>query len=129
MSEITVGIPTFNAMKYLPYILEKLQHQKIPNLPVIIQDQGSVDGIHGYLSNISVTNWFSKKSQELNSLIIGFVAGRQDPKLHPYVNAMRARKSIAKSVKTEFVFFLDPDVALAPFTLKNMLEASLIINI
>lgn len=120
MSEITVAIPSFNAMKYLPYVLERLQHQKIPNLQVLIWDNGSNDGTWGYLSNVCATNYFIKKSQEKNALNIAFFSHQQDLKKHPYVNAMIARKGLSKIVKTKYVFMLDPDVLIKPLSLPRL---------
>lgn len=119
---ITVGIPSFNAVKYLPYILERLQHQKIPNLPVIIWDNGSWDGTVGYVSNVLATNYWAKKSQEKNGLNLYFFTKPQDSKQHPYVNAMAARKQIAALTKTPYLFFLDPDVLIRQMSLPRLKE-------
>ncbi len=122
MSEITVAIPSYNAVMYLPYIFSRLQHQKIPNLPVILMDQGSRDGTQGWASSVMGNNFYAKKSQEKNALNFSFFQRQQDPKSHPYVNAMAARQGIAKLVKTKYVFFLDPDVLIKPLVLPRLID-------
>lgn len=122
MSEITVAIPSYNCVKYLPYVLSRLQHQKIPNLRVIIWDNGSTDGTVGYVQDVWASNYFAKNSQEKNALHIQFFSKPQNPKNHPYVNAMEARRQLAKLVKTPYVFFLDPDVLIRPLSLPRILQ-------
>lgn len=129
MSDITVAIPSFNCAKYLPYVLERLQHQKIPNLKVIIWDNGSTDGTIGYVQDVWANNHFTKKAQDKNSLVIQFFSKPQNNKNHPYVNAMYARKQLAKLVKTEYVFFLDPDVLIKPLSLPRLHQELLDTNV
>ncbi len=122
MSEITIAVPTHNCSLYVRYVLDRLTHQKIPNLPVIAMDNGSTDGTIGLLSEIAGRNFYHKKSQEKNALQFRFFMGMHNPKDHPYVNAMKTRKAIAELVKTPYVFFLDPDVLIKPLILPRLLD-------
>ena len=51
MSEITVVIPNYNGMKYLPECLEALQNQELgtPDFTVLVVDNGSADGSVAFL--------------------------------------------------------------------------------
>lgn len=122
MSEITVIIPSYNAAMYLPYVMTRLQHQKIPNLPVIVMDNGSTDGTSGLCGEWMARNYFQKKSQEKNAINFFYMQRQQSPKDHPYVSAMKARSAGARMVKTPYVFFLDADVLIRQNSLPKMLE-------
>lgn len=120
MTDITVAIPSYNCSLYIRYVLDKLTHQKTPNLPVLIMDNGSTDGTIGLLSELMGRNFYQKKSQEKNALWLHFFQGIHEHSAHPWVNAFRTRRKLAELCRTEFIFFLDPDVALLPLTLPRL---------
>jgi glycosyltransferase involved in cell wall biosynthesis len=122
MSEIAVAIPNYNSVMYLPYVMTRLQHQKIPNLPVMIMDQGSTDGTMGWASEVMGRGYYNKKSQEKNAIILSVFSRLQDPKKHPYVNAMDARVQMARLARTPYIFFLDPDVLIKQLSLRRLQE-------
>src|SRR5574343_184888 len=122
MSEVTVGIPTYNCAMYLPYVLSKLKMQKIPNLPVIVYDNGSTDGTVGFCSEWFMNNHFKQNTKEENNLNFSFFAGLHDPSKEGWVNGQMTRKLIAKLVQTKYVFFLDPDVLIRPLVILRMLD-------
>ena len=64
MREITVVIPNYNGMKYLPECLQALSNQEsgTPDFAVLVIDNGSTDGsvefLKGYGGDISIENCF-----------------------------------------------------------------------
>ena len=64
MREITVVIPNYNGMKYLPECLQALSNQEsgTPDFAVLVIDNGSTDGsvefLNGYGGNISMETCF-----------------------------------------------------------------------
>lgn len=122
--EVTVAMPIFNASGTIKAVLDKLTYQKIPNLEVLMMDNGSTDGTIGLLSELCARNYYlHKKAQDRNNLLLKYFIGIHDHTKHPYENAQMTRKILARQVKTEFVFFLDTDVILPPFSIPRMLEA------
>ncbi len=53
MPTVTVVIPTYNAINYLPKALESLLHQTFTNFEVIIIDDGSTDSTAQWLGNLT----------------------------------------------------------------------------
>jgi len=52
MSELSIIIPSYNEIKTLPFILEKLDSLPFNDMEVIVVDDGSIDGTFSYLNNI-----------------------------------------------------------------------------
>lgn len=53
MRQITVGIPVFNAMPYLPESLESILRQEYSDLEILVINDGSTDGSREYLHSVS----------------------------------------------------------------------------
>ncbi len=122
MNTVTVAIPSFNAVKYLPYIMERLQMQKIPNLPCVIWDVGSVDGTKALVGNWQATGYTQRKAQEQNAVLLNYFSGSQDNSKHPWQRVYKTRREISEVVKTEFIFFLDPDVLIRQMTIFRLMN-------
>jgi len=119
---ITVGIPIFNGANTIKTVLDKLTLQRIPNLPVMVYDNQSTDGTIGLCSELSGRKYYANKIGKDNcTLNFNFFSGTHEPN-HPYQNALRTRKLIAKIATTEYIFFLDSDVILPPNSLLTLLE-------
>ena len=52
MPLITVGIPVFNAMPYLPESLESIRRQAYADFEILVINDGSTDGTRDYLASI-----------------------------------------------------------------------------
>ena len=52
MTQITVGIPVFNAMPYLPEALESILRQSFTDFTILAINDGSTDGSLEYLQSI-----------------------------------------------------------------------------
>src|SRR4029077_2467321 len=52
MLKVTVGIPVYNAMPYLPETLESLQQQSHTDFEILVINDGSTDGSMEYLQSI-----------------------------------------------------------------------------
>lgn len=53
MTILTVGIPVYNGMPYLPETVESILRQSHSDFEFIIIDDGSTDGTHAYLETLS----------------------------------------------------------------------------
>jgi cellulose synthase/poly-beta-1,6-N-acetylglucosamine synthase-like glycosyltransferase len=121
--QITVCIPTHNAAATLKVALEKLQLQRIPNLKVLIYDNGSRDGTAGMLGEVTATNFYQMKpALDKYGIDITFLVGTHNDKMSPYQNGLDTRHKLARLVTTEYIFFLDPDVLLTPNSIPQALE-------
>lgn len=120
--EVTVGIPVFNGSATIRGVLDRLTLQEFPNLKVFVYDNGSTDGTQGLMSELVARGFYGKKEQYKTSLDITFFPGLHDDKLIPYQNALVTRQKIAKLVNTEFIFFLDSDVIIQPYAMKQLLK-------
>ena len=52
MRQITVGIPVFNAMPYLPESLESILRQSYSDFEILVINDGSTDGGRDYLRSV-----------------------------------------------------------------------------
>ena len=119
---ITVGIPLYNGASTIKGCLDRLTLMNIPNLNVIVYDNGSDDGSNGLLGELAGTKYYLRtKKPDTCTLNLTYFQGHHE-KQHPYENAMRTRKLIAKLCKDEYIFFLDPDVILPPNSLNFLME-------
>lgn len=94
---ISIIIPAFNEEKYLPKLLECIKHQTYKNYEVIVADADSID----------------KTSQ---------MAKKYGCKIAKGGMPAAGRNSGAKIAKGSILLFLDADVQLGKYFLRNMLD-------
>ncbi|MFA6171879.1 MAG: glycosyltransferase family A protein [Patescibacteria group bacterium] len=107
---ISVIIPLYNQAKNLPSCLESILIQTIPELEVIIVDDGSSD------QSRAVAESYKKKFGEKD---ISFRLLNHDMNK----GAPAARNTGFRSSKGEYLFFCDADVVLSQEALSSMLNA------
>lgn len=122
MNEITVAIPLYNAVRTLDYVVSRLKMQKIPNLKCLIMDFGSTDGARALVGSWQASGYLMQHSQEQNSVHLTYLLGTQDQTIHPWRRVYESRQDMAAVIKTDLIFFLDPDVLIRPLTLSRMLN-------
>lgn len=102
MEEITVVIPNYNGMKYLPDCISALEQQEAgtPDFAVLVVDNGSTDGSVGYLQENSSriqTIYLTENTGFCHAVNVGIAASRapyvillnNDTKVYPgFVNAL-----------------------------------------
>ncbi len=121
-TEITVCIPVYNAKNTIGRVLDCLTKQQLP-LTVIAMDNGSNDGTASLLAELAGRQYYMRpKSQDHSPLDFRFFMGAQDRNKTPFQNALAMRQSLAKLVKTPYIFFLDADVLMQPFSLIPLFE-------
>jgi glycosyltransferase involved in cell wall biosynthesis len=123
MSEVTVGIPIFNGAATIKGVLDRLTLMRIPNLPVLVYDNGSFDGTNGLMGELAGRGYYKgKQSQDKTTLDLKYFIGTHKNDEHPYQNALRTRHLIASIASTPYIFFLDSDVILPPNAILTLLE-------
>ena len=121
--DITVAIPTHNAAQTMRVCLDKLQVQRIPDLKVLVYDNGSRDGTFGMMSELMANKYYAiKPALDKYSLDITFFQGKHDDKISPYQNGWLTKKLLGKLITTKYIFFLDPDVLIPPNAIPMMIE-------
>jgi glycosyltransferase involved in cell wall biosynthesis len=89
--KISIVIPSLNKVKYIGETLESITSQNYPNLEVIIQDGGSVDGTLEIIKKYSakypkIIKWESKKDKgQLSAITIGMKKAKGE--ILAYINA------------------------------------------
>ena len=116
-ARITVAIPTYNAIRYLPRVFDGLLRQDI-TFKLLLCDNESEDGtgiwlrspvVHKYwhsLSGNSIRGW-----RQLNPI------PRTGDKQR---DVATVRASLTQAVSTEYIFMLDQDVVLPPGALRDI---------
>lgn len=104
MVKISVVIPAFNAMRYLPQTVESVIHQTYEDFEVVIVNDGSFDGIEGWFNKSVTDPRFRLISQENQGL-------------------SGARNTGIKNSRGEFIAFLDADDLWCPTKLEKQLQA------
>ncbi len=64
MKALTVLLPTYNGMRFLPELIGSLKAQTVGDLGVLIQDDGSEDGTIAYLDEIFAAPMFRAGSEQ-----------------------------------------------------------------
>ncbi len=111
--DVTVAIPTFNSTCTIMSVLQRLFHQGIKPMILII-DNGSKDGTVEMLQAVIDNKWFGTADIVLQTAP-QLIGGRE--KSIPYI-----RYKLAQAVKTEYLFFLDSDVLLPGYCLPGLKE-------
>jgi len=108
MNEITVVIPNYNGMKYLPECLEALtmQNPNGPKFDVVVVDNGSTDGSVSFLEN------YEKERLELQNLFL-----EENTGFDYAVNVG------IKATDSPYVILLNNDTKVYPDFVKSLYEA------
>lgn len=101
--DVTVAIPTFNSTCTIMPVLQRLFHQGIKPV-ILIMDHGSKDGTVEMLHAAIKNKWFGTADIQIEAAP-QLMGGRG--KNIPYI-----RHKLAQAVQTEYLFFLDSDVLL-----------------
>lgn len=102
MPKVTVIIPAYNAMKYLPETVESLRNQTLTDFEVLIVNDGSSDGIVEWASQIT-----DSRIRLISQVNQGTAAARN--------------KGISES-KGEYIAFLDADDIWEPTKLEKQAQ-------
>ena len=101
---ISIIIPVYNVENYLHYAMDSLFRQTYKNFEVILVNDGSTDN-SGKLCE--------EYAQEYDNV---FVYHKKNAGLSD------ARNFGVENAKTDWIFFLDPDDYIEPFTLELLVE-------
>lgn len=104
MLEVSVVIPAYNAMKYLPQTVESVLHQTYKEFEVVIVNDGSTDDIETWFAESVTDPRFRLISQENKGL-------------------SGARNTGIEQAKGEFIAVLDADDLWHPTKLEKQVEA------
>ena len=123
MTEITVAIPALNSATSIKSCLDRLTQQKIPNLPVLVYDEGSIDGTTGLVSELVGRGYYKvKQNLSYSTLQLMLFQGGREGNKSAYQNALIGRQKLARIATTTYIFFLDADVMLPPNCLATLLK-------
>ena len=89
MNELTVIMPVYNAMPYLPAAIDSILGQTLRDFELLIVDDGSTDGSGDYLRSLSDSR-------------VHVVAGE-------HVGLTAAKNSLIERVRTTYCAFMDAD--------------------
>jgi len=112
--DVTVLIPTYNGSDTIQLVLTKGLMQQGINPKVIIMDNGSVDGTYEMLDTAIKNKWYGGLSIEIHK------CERVDAE--PKINKCLVRQKLAQMAKTKYTFWLDDDVLLPSFGIRQMLD-------
>ncbi len=115
--DITIAIPVFNGIKTLPVVLDSLANPKytgLKNIDVLCIDNGSQDGSAEFLDVVIRNKWY----HHLN------IIKKSEPQKPGGVtaNIPVMRKKLADNVDTKYIMYLNHDIYLAPFAIKDLYE-------
>ena len=110
--DLTVLMPTYNGADTIMKALSALPHQGL-RLRVVILDNESEDGTFELITSAIEKKWF-KMDVEIQKL--KRIAGGSKE------NKCNIRTALAKLAKSKFVFWLDDDILLPPYALRNMYD-------
>ena len=111
--DITVLMPTYNGSDTIQLALKALANQGV-NPKVVVMDNGSEDGTHEMLEAAIKNKWFKGMHVELHKL------ERLDG--GPKENKCNIRTALAKMADTKYTFWLDDDILLPSFAIRQMLD-------
>ena len=117
--ELTVAIPTFNSMVFLPRVLEALCLQNHP-FKLLFADNSSQDGTDAWLRCPDVARYWKRLS--FRSIRDWRVLPRVPHGPDRMTNAARMLAVLAASADTELIFHLDHDVVLPPGSIRDIVE-------
>ncbi|KMT66531.1 glycosyltransferase family 2 protein [Catenovulum maritimum] len=89
--KISVIIPTYNCIDYLPFAVSSVIKQNVKDMEIIVVDDGSTDGTQVWLANIIEKYPFIKVIQQHN------------------LGVVTARNNAIAQAKGEYIAFLDAD--------------------
>jgi len=113
MHELTVCIPTLDGSDTIQKAIKGLIPQGL-DLKIIIMDNGSKDGTPEMIRKSIENKFYGNLDIELHEA--GEIEGGR-PK-----NIAFIRKRLASKVDTKYMFWLDDDVKVPPYSLKMMLD-------
>lgn len=104
--KISIVIPVYNAAAFLPRTLDSILSSSMPDLGVILVNDGSND------ESLDVCNWYAKNFPCVSVI-------NQE---NQWVSA--ARNNWMATVKSEYIWFVDSDDIVHPFMYENLYNAS-----
>ena len=104
---VSVVVPVYNVEKFLPQCVDSLLAQTLPNLEIILVDDGSTDGSGSICDSYAATNENIRVIHQKNA---GLSA---------------ARNTGIAAAKGEYIGFVDSDDFIAPQMYRALLEAAL----
>ena len=110
--DLTILMPTYNGSDTIQLTLRRILIQGV-NARVIVMDNGSTDGTLEMLKE-------AKKNKHYGELDIELYKCSRIPG-EPKHNKCNIREKLIKLASTQYVFWLDDDILLSPFTLQNIL--------
>jgi len=112
--DVTILIPTYQGSDTLQLVLTKGIMRQGINPKVIIMDNDSTDGTYQMLDTAIKNKWYGGLDVELHK------CERVDAE--PKHNKCIIRQKLAPMVKTKYTFWLDDDVLLPSFGIRQMLD-------
>lgn len=115
--DLTVCIPTYNGIRWLPVVLDGLanyHYTGLTNINILVLDNGSKDGTLEYLETVIKNKWYHKLS------IFLF----KEPQRQGGVegNIPFVRKRLAELVQTEYMMYLNQDILIEPFAIIDLFK-------
>jgi GT2 family glycosyltransferase len=111
MKKITVLIPTYNRADALAVTLTSLCFQDQNDFDIIISDQSTNEEVYRNASLITASLLLEKKGHNVSVL-----------KNLPRQGLAQQRQFLLEQAETPYVLFLDDDVILEPYVVKNLLK-------
>lgn len=105
MKKVSIILPVYNAERFLAQCLESILQQDYTAWELIIIDDGSTD------NSVAILQEYKKKSQNINII----------RKKNEGVSI--ARNVALEQIKGEYIYFVDADDILMPYTLSLLVEA------
>ncbi|MFN3403064.1 MAG: glycosyltransferase family 2 protein [Cytophagaceae bacterium] len=112
MKKITILIPTYNRVCSLSVLLTSLCYQEEKNFDIIISDQSTENILLGNISLKCSINLLNVKGHEVT-------VKRNNQKR----GMAHQRQFLLDHCETEYALFLDDDLILEPYVIKNLLKA------
>ena len=110
----------YNAGNSIKTVLDKLTLQKIPQLEVLVYDDGSVDGSGAMVSELAGRGYYQRPEKNHDALRLFYFPSQHTDAPLPE-NALKVRRYLGDIAQQEYIFFLDSDVILPPNALPELL--------
>lgn len=102
---LTLAIPTYNAEKCLPRLLDSLAEQNFSNCNVFVSDDGSTDGTLGLIQTFATEH-----------------SGVVSYERHENIGIGATRNLILRKLESQYVWFLDHDDEIRPECLAELVK-------